>query len=71
VTHTDPYVPDLKHGGHTLETVPFEEAVAGTYDCAVVATDHKLFDFERIGRMPLVVDTRNAIKSPGPNVFRL
>jgi UDP-N-acetyl-D-glucosamine dehydrogenase len=71
VTYTDPYVSALKHGGHTLETVPFEQAVAGSCDCAVVATDHKLFDFERIGRMPLVVDTRNAIKSPGPNVFRL
>ena len=71
VTYTDPYVPELRHGGHTLETVPFEQAVEGPCDCAVVATDHKLFDFERIGRMPLVVDTRNAVKSPGPNVFRL
>jgi UDP-N-acetyl-D-glucosamine dehydrogenase len=71
VTYTDPYVPELKHGGHMFEAVPFEQAVAGPYDCAVVATDHKRFDFERIGRMPLVVDTRNAVKSPGPNVFRL
>jgi UDP-N-acetyl-D-glucosamine dehydrogenase len=71
VTYTDPYVPDLRHGGHTLEAVPFEQAVDRPCDCAVVSTDHKLFDFDRIGGMPLVVDTRNAIKSPGANVFRL
>jgi UDP-N-acetyl-D-glucosamine dehydrogenase len=71
VTYTDPYVPALRDADHALETVPFEQAVASPCDCAVVATDHRLFDFERIGRMPLVVDTRNAIKSAGANVFRL
>jgi UDP-N-acetyl-D-glucosamine dehydrogenase len=71
VTYTDPYVPELRHGGHTLQTVPFDQAVSSSCDCAVVATDHTRFDFQRIGRMPLVVDTRNAIKSPGANVFRL
>ena len=71
VTYTDPYVADLQHGGRTVENVPFDAAVASSCDCAVIATDHGVFDFTRIGAMPLVVDTRNAIKSPGPNVFRL
>jgi UDP-N-acetyl-D-glucosamine dehydrogenase len=71
VSYTDPYVPDLQHGAHKLVNVPFDQAVAAQYDCAVIATDHKVFDFKRIGAMALVVDTRNAIKSPGANVFRL
>jgi UDP-N-acetyl-D-glucosamine dehydrogenase len=71
VSYTDPYVPDLQHGGHSFQNVPFETAVSSSVDCAVIATDHKLFDFARIAKMPLVVDTRNAIKSPGPHIFRL
>jgi UDP-N-acetyl-D-glucosamine dehydrogenase len=71
VTYTDPYVADLQHGGRTVKNVPFDEALGSSCDCAVVATDHGVFDFKRIGAMRLVVDTRNAIKDPGPNVFRL
>ena len=71
ITYTDPYVDELQHGGTTLTNMAFETAVSFACDCAVVATDHSLFDFSRIAGMPLVVDTRNAIKSPGPNVFRL
>ena len=71
VSYTDPYVPDLQHGGHAFKNVPFETALSSSIDCAVIATDHKLFDFGRIAKMPLVVDTRNAIKSPGPHIFRL
>jgi UDP-N-acetyl-D-glucosamine dehydrogenase len=71
VSYTDPYVPDLQHGGHSFQQVPFDTAVSSTVDCAVIATDHKVFDFARIAKMPLVVDTRNAIKSPGSNIFRL
>jgi UDP-N-acetyl-D-glucosamine dehydrogenase len=62
VTYTDPYVPTLEHKGHILRSVAFEKAVANGYDCAVVTTDHRLFDYGRIGAMPLVVDTRNAVK---------
>jgi UDP-N-acetyl-D-glucosamine dehydrogenase len=72
VTYTDPYVPELQHGGHTLENVPFDTAVISSVDCAVIATDHKVFDFKRIGEMALVVDTRNALKNVNkPSIFRL
>jgi UDP-N-acetyl-D-mannosaminuronate dehydrogenase len=38
----------------------------------VIATDHASFDYARIAKMPLVVDTRNAIKgTTGPNIFKL
>jgi UDP-N-acetyl-D-glucosamine dehydrogenase len=72
VTYTDPYVPTLSHGGHDLESVPFDRAIASPYDCAVVATDHRAFDYARIAALPLLVDTRNALKGfAQPSIFRL
>ena len=71
VTYTDPYVPEVSEGGHRLQSVPFDEAVAAKADCAIVATDHSSFDYARIAQMPLVVDTRNALKAGGPQIFRL
>jgi UDP-N-acetyl-D-glucosamine dehydrogenase len=72
VSYTDPYVPRLAHAGQVFESVPFERAVESGCDCAVVATDHGAFDYEAIARLPLVVDTRNALKmKAGPSIFRL
>src|SRR3954468_1618565 len=72
VTFTDPYVPTLSHGGHTGESVDFDKALGASFDCAVVATDHGAFDYKRIARLPLVVDTRNALNGlTGPAIFRL
>jgi len=72
LSYTDPYVPALKHGSIDLTTVPEAEAGDGV-DCAVIATNHSVFDYASIpGRFPLVVDTRNALKGVnGGHVFRL
>ena len=42
-------------------------------DCAVICTNHSVFDYAAIpGRFPVVVDTRNALKGvAAANVFRL
>jgi hypothetical protein len=71
LSYTDPYVPVLDQGELTLRNVP--EASVGSVDCAVVCTDHDVFDFAAMpGRFPLVVDTRNALKGViAPNLFRL
>jgi UDP-N-acetyl-D-glucosamine dehydrogenase len=71
VSYTDPFVPKMTHGGQPLESVPFDRAIAAAYDCAVVATDHTSFDYAKIAAMPLVVDTRNAIKTVHEHVYRL
>ena len=72
VSYTDPYVPELTQGGHRYGSVPFDAAVSGGYDCYVVATDHGVFDYGQVARLPLVVDTRNAIKNvDSPGLFRL
>jgi UDP-N-acetyl-D-glucosamine dehydrogenase len=63
VSYTDPYVPALTLRERTFESIDFDKAVATRFDCAVVATDHRVFDYERIAQMPLIVDTRNALRN--------
>jgi UDP-N-acetyl-D-glucosamine dehydrogenase len=71
LSYTDPYVPTLKEGTVSLQSVA-EDRVDGI-DCAVIATDHKVFDYSAMpGRFPLIVDTRNALKgNTAKNIFRL
>jgi UDP-N-acetyl-D-glucosamine dehydrogenase len=71
LSYTDPYVPSLQEGAVCLQSIA-EDAVDGI-DCAVIATDHKVFNYAAMpGRFPLVLDTRNALKgNPAKNIFRL
>ena len=71
LSYTDPYVPSLKEGPLCLRSIP-EDEVTGV-DCAVIATDHKAFNYGTMpGRFPLIVDTRNALKgNRAKNIFRL
>jgi UDP-N-acetyl-D-glucosamine dehydrogenase len=71
VSYTDPFIPSVTQGERRFEHVPFER-VGSQVDCAVIATDHTQFDYARIAGFPLVVDTRNALKSfDSPTIFRL
>ena len=71
LSYTDPYVPALKEGPVSMQSVT--ESDVDRIDCAVIATDHTTFNYAAMpGRFPLVVDTRNALKgNPAPNIFRL
>ena len=71
LSYTDPYVPTLKEGTVSLQSIA-EDQVDGV-DCAVIATDHKVFNYSAMpGRFPLIVDTRNALKgNTAKNIFRL
>ena len=58
--------------GIDLVHVDVAQAAPGEYDCVVVVTDHTAFNYEHLQRAAkVVVDTRNAIKSPGAHVVRL
>jgi UDP-N-acetyl-D-glucosamine dehydrogenase len=72
VSYSDPYVPELSHGGLDLKAEPADTVGTGI-DCAVICTDHRAFDYAGIpARFPVVVDTRNALKHvKADNVFRL
>jgi UDP-N-acetyl-D-glucosamine dehydrogenase len=72
VTYTDPYIPSFEHGTLNLTSVPEDKASDGA-DCALIITDHQVFDYDRIAKtFPLVVDTRNALrKIQSDRIFRL
>jgi UDP-N-acetyl-D-glucosamine dehydrogenase len=76
VSYVDPYVPEVHgrewSGGFDVHATDVKRGGFGQYDCAVIVTDHKQFDYDAIVReVDVVVDTRNAIKKPQPNVFKL
>ncbi len=71
VSYSDPYVPHLRHGHLDLRSL--EESQVNGVDCAVICTNHGVFDYRSMpGRYPIVVDTRNALKGvDADNIFRL
>jgi UDP-N-acetyl-D-glucosamine dehydrogenase len=72
VSYTDPHVARVEEHELALDSIPFDAALNGGFDCAVITTDHSSFDYEALKKLPLVVDTRNALKDVSrPGVFRL
>ncbi|OFW04360.1 MAG: UDP-N-acetyl-D-glucosamine dehydrogenase [Acidobacteria bacterium RIFCSPLOWO2_02_FULL_67_36] len=76
VAYADPFVPVVHarewSGGHDIRAVDLTRGSIGQYDCVIIVTDHKSFDYDAIvAEADVVVDTRNAIKQRHPNVFRL
>jgi len=76
VAYTDPYVPRLSArawaGDRDLASVEITRESLASFDCVVILTDHKAFDFGAIvDGADLVVDSRNAVKRHAPHVFRI
>jgi UDP-N-acetyl-D-glucosamine dehydrogenase len=76
VRYADPFVPRLDArewtGDAPLEAVALTPAALRAADCVVIVTDHSSFDYHAIAaHAPLVVDTRNAVKTSAPHVLRL
>lgn len=72
VTYSDPHVPTFRLNGHSLTSIPLDEA-AGIADCVAIITDHSAFDYGSLVRKAdLIVDTRNALKGyQMPKIIRL
>lgn len=74
IAYSDPYVPSFpKMREHTfdLASVELTEASVAGYDCVLLATDHKDFDYEMIGRAArVVVDTRGVFPASQTNVVK-
>jgi len=77
VAYVDPHIPKLDPahapGGVAAESIErLDPRTLASFDCVAILTDHSAFDYAAIVRdADLVVDTRNAIKQPASNVFRL
>ena len=65
--NNDPYLPDLLNMRHYdfshMRSVDISPERLGTYDCALIATDHSSYDYGAIVRgSKLIIDTRNATR---------
>ena len=59
----DPFVPSIRFAGGLMKSVPFTATSLKRFDCAVIATAHKAFQYSNVLRWSkAVVDTRNALK---------
>jgi UDP-N-acetyl-D-glucosamine dehydrogenase len=76
VDYADPYVPEVHGrewaGRRDIKAIELTRGVYKQYDCVVIVTDHKTFDYEAmVSEADVIVDTRNAIKTPQAHVFKL
>ena len=76
VSYADPFVPEVHgrewSGRFDIQAVEMTRGSLAQYDAVVILTDHKAFDYAAIvAEADIVVDTRNAIKTRHPHVFRL
>jgi UDP-N-acetyl-D-glucosamine dehydrogenase len=76
VSYADPFVPIVHgrewSGGYDIHAVDMTRGHIAQYDCVVIVTDHKAFDYKTLlEEADLIVDTRNAIKEPSSKVFKL
>lgn len=66
VAYNDPHIASVQFDGYRLASVELSDEALAAADCVVVVTDHAYYDWDRIvANARLVIDTRNAIKSPG------
>jgi UDP-N-acetyl-D-glucosamine dehydrogenase len=73
MSYSDPFVAELRHDGRLLPSIEVGAALEMEPDCAVICTDHSVFDYRAMAdsRIP-IVDTRNALKNfDAPTIFRL
>src|SRR5262245_31557339 len=76
VSYADPYVPVVHgrewSGGFDLHAADLTRGHIAKYDCVVIITDHRTFDYQAlVEEADIIVDTRNAIKERHPHVFKL
>jgi UDP-N-acetyl-D-glucosamine dehydrogenase len=76
LAYHDPYVPkigaDHWPGERDIASVALSPEVLAAADCVAILTDHRCFDYAAIVKHArLVVDCRNAIKTPAAHVFKL
>jgi UDP-N-acetyl-D-glucosamine dehydrogenase len=73
LSYSDPYVKVVEEGAFRMEAVDEREALRRGFDCAIITTNHKVFDYAAlVAQAPLIVDTRNALKGyRGANIVKL
>jgi UDP-N-acetyl-D-glucosamine dehydrogenase len=76
VDYYDPHIPAItptrQHAAWTgTRSVAWGEKTIRSYDAVVICTAHQGLDYAQLARWsPCVIDTRNAIKGGGDNIFK-
>jgi len=66
VSYSDPHISKFSHAGVAYSSVKLDKKSLASCDCAVIVTDHSLFDYRFIAQQAkLIVDTRNATAKLG------
>lgn len=72
VAYSDPYVPvfpKLREYSFALKSVALDPQEVRQYDCVLIATDHRDFDYDMLRRhASLIVDSRGVYRGAYPNV---
>ena len=63
VAYHDPYVPAFHLHGMEMVSVPTLESALARSDCAILVTDHTMYDCDLLQRARILIDTR---RSPRP-----
>jgi UDP-N-acetyl-D-glucosamine dehydrogenase len=76
ISYVDPHVPEVHSrewsGRVDITSVDPSKVSFSQYDCIVIVTDHKTFDYDKmVAESDLIVDTRNAIQKTAAHVFKL
>lgn len=73
VFYSDPHVSSIKLDGHTYASVPCDPETLRSMDCAIILTDHSVFDYATIvAHSAVIVDSRNVLKDfPRTNIVSL
>jgi UDP-N-acetyl-D-glucosamine dehydrogenase len=74
IAYSDPHIavfPKMREHSFDLKSVPLTAASIAGFDCVLVATDHKAFDYKVIQRYAkLIVDARGVYTKRAENVVR-
>ncbi|MBL8048456.1 MAG: nucleotide sugar dehydrogenase [Chthonomonas sp.] len=72
IAYTDPHFPEfprMREHRFELTSVPFTATDLAQFDCAILATDHKAFDYDMLlASCPLIIDARGRYKRGTPRV---
>ena len=73
VCYHDPYIPEITTVlGQKVVSNPLDAGILEQQDCVVIATDHSCIDWKLVqNHSGLIVDLRNAIKTPDSRTYKL
>ena len=67
VSYCDPYVPILNKtnlNSHKMKSIKLNYKSFKKYDCVIIVTNHKLFNFDKVKKYSkLIIDTRGIYKN--------